>query len=713
VLEVLEALDVLDSLPLGIVVTDQAGGIIISNPWVESVLGWSRHDLRGRPLETLVPERLRGSLREQVRSLLAEGSRGQVGSALGATAVTAEGAEVPVRLVGSRSTSPSGTERLVVSIQEVAQQADRERHSVMLERLLAVVADGSDSVAERCVAIVAEAHGWDVAVLWATDDDQELRCRGFWHASHVDMGELRDEAESARLERGVGLPGRVRERGEPIWLPDLTTEPDGHRGPSPCGIGLESTLAFPLRNRGQVTGVVELSCVERREPDPGLIEWAGSLGDLLGNLLHRGEIDEEHERLQEEQQRLVRSQQFLLQAARILSRAGGYVDTLDRLAQVAVPALADLCLIDVIAENGTLERMAVRHADPALRALARELRHYPPDPSGHHPSLEVIATRRPRSSAHMSEAFMAATTRDIRQLEIMRELRFTSYMCVPLTVADRVLGAVTLVSAGSGRRFGDQDLAIAQELAAHAAAVIDRARNQEVDRETVRCLQDAFLPAELPATEHLEMTAAYLPASDVAVGGDWYDVFPLERGSFIAVGDVAGHGLHSVALMAQLRNALRAFATDDPSPSTVLTRLNRMLCRLEPTETATAIVANWDPRERTLRWAAAGHPPPLRCRPGEFGYLESGHNPLLGADASVEYTYETKLLRPGTTLVMFTDGLIEDRRVPIDHEMDALLDAVRGLPDLSPQAVCDGILDWRLARGPREDDICLVAVRLA
>ncbi|MDQ1395763.1 MAG: hypothetical protein QOG64_1022 [Acidimicrobiaceae bacterium] len=242
----------------------------------------------------------------------------------------------------------------------------------------------------------------------------------------------------------------------------------------------------------------------------------------------------------------------------------------------------------------------------------------------------------------------------------------------------------------------------------------ERVRGSERERAEARLLQDAFLPATLPDTDSLAMAAAYLPASDAAMGGDWFDAFTVETCTFFVIGDVAGHGLRSAAVMAQLRNGARAFADEDPSPATVLTRLNRMLCHLEPEETATAIVAVWDPEARTLLRSNAGHPPALRCRRGEFSFLvPPAGGVMLGVDPDLVYQEEAKLLRPGTTLLFYTDGLIEARGVAVDEGMNELKTFVEGLGDLSPQVLCDEVLQWRLAAGRREDDMCLLAVRLA
>ena len=254
---------------------------------------------------------------------------------------------------------------------------------------------------------------------------------------------------------------------------------------------------------------------------------------------------------------------------------------------------------------------------------------------------------------------------------------------------------------------------VAQAVARAARYQHERDEDWARQEAGARVLQEAFLPSELPRTKHLQVAAAYLPASDAGMGGDWYDVFPVDGGTCIVIGDVAGHGLRCVAVMAQLRNAARAFADEDPTPATIVSRLNRMLCRLEPEETATVIVAVWDPETRTLMRANAGHPPLLRCRIGEFSYvLPTVGDIMLGVDASWRYSQVAKVLRPGTTLVLYTDGLIETRREILDRGMDDLLAFVERSQDLSPGALCNDILAWRLGRGRRDDDLCILAVRL-
>jgi serine phosphatase RsbU (regulator of sigma subunit) len=289
-----------------------------------------------------------------------------------------------------------------------------------------------------------------------------------------------------------------------------------------------------------------------------------------------------------------------------------------------------------------------------------------------------------------------------------------------LSAAGMVLGAAGFAWRTPQRFDADQaqTLDLIAKLAAQALerAVLYQLEHEEVksrERLDAQLLQDAFLPRTLPKTKSLDVAATYLPASDAAMGGDWYDVFPVKGGTCLVIGDVAGHGLQSAAVMGQLRNTVRAYAIEDPSPAAVLTRLNTMMCQLEDGEHASAIVALWDDERRTLLRANAGHPPVLRCRAGEFEYLLPPPNSrLLGVSDGWVYQEETKVLRPGTTMLFYTDGLIEQRGHDIDQSMRELLVFTEGLSDLSPQATCDQVLQWRRARGRLEDDVCLLAARL-
>jgi serine phosphatase RsbU (regulator of sigma subunit) len=291
----------------------------------------------------------------------------------------------------------------------------------------------------------------------------------------------------------------------------------------------------------------------------------------------------------------------------------------------------------------------------------------------------------------------------------------------PLPAANGVILGAAGFAWPLPQAFGPDQLRALDLIANLAAQALERAvlsqHEQEFassrERLDAQLLQDAFLPRELPKTDTLDMAAVYLPASDAAMGGDWYDVFPVDGGTCIVVGDVAGHGLQSAAVMGQLRNTVRAYAVEDASPARVLSRLNRMMCQLEPGQHASAIVAVWNEGSGTLLRSNAGHPPLLRCRTGEFGYLPPPPGGrILGVTPDWVYQEQYKVLRPGTTLLFYTDGLVERRDQDLNQGMNALLSFVAGLDDLAPQAVCDDVLRWRRHVARLEDDVCVLAVRL-
>ena len=313
-------------------------------------------------------------------------------------------------------------------------------------------------------------------------------------------------------------------------------------------------------------------------------------------------------------------QAFLLQAAEIVSQADGYGDTLERLAAAAVPTLADLCLVDTLAWDGRIVRMAARHADPSLQPIVDELESkYAPDPAGAHPSVEVMHTGRVRWSATMSDEFLHRTSRDDRHFSLMKQLGFESYMVVPLVAENRILGSITLVSAGSGRRFGPADLALADDFTSCVAQVVAAAHRNDAARRAAQTLQASLLPDHVPEVPGFEIAVRYLPATlDNDVGGDFYDVI---RGSAdvvtVVIGDVAGHDMQAAAVMGKVRTAVRVLANQATGPRHFMEMLRHGWDNLELERITTLLVATVDARE----WGAPDRlgraPAPVaRRRPG-------------------------------------------------------------------------------------------------
>ena len=262
--------------------------------------------------------------------------------------------------------------------------------------------------------------------------------------------------------------------------------------------------------------------------------------------------------------------------------------------------------------------MACHHRDPTKADLVRELRErYPPDPNGRHPTVDVVAQGRSRWSGVMTDSFLRTTCRDDRHYQIVRTLGFESYMAVPLMANGRVLGTVTLVSAGSGRRFDSEDLDWAEQLAVQVSSVLDQARRHQHEATVSHTLQRSLLPGSLPVVEGVELAARYLPATTYAeVGGDWYDVVADGDRLCLVIGDVEGHDLHAATVMANLRHGLCLLLAEGISPSEALDRLNRFSLRSNLDRMATLLITDIDLSTGTMSVASAGHFPPVVRRFG-------------------------------------------------------------------------------------------------
>ncbi|MGX5183462.1 PP2C family protein-serine/threonine phosphatase [Streptomyces avermitilis] len=285
-------------------------------------------------------------------------------------------------------------------------------------------------------------------------------------------------------------------------------------------------------------------------------------------------------------------------------------------------------------------------------------------------------------------------------------------LCIPLPIRRAPLGVMTLTP--PGERWDSDDAVMLLELARRAGIALDNAQRFEHSRDIAETLQRALL-TDLPTTPGLHLAARYLPATHgLNIGGDWYDAFRQPDGSLITViGDVTGHGLHAAVMMSQLRTALRAYAVDGGSPGQLLTRLHLFLHHLQPDLYATAVIARFRPDEPTVTWAAAGHPPPvLRLPDGRVRTLDAKPGAMLGIPLGQDIGDHTVRMPPGSTLALYTDGLVERRAHGIDPGIGRLataLSALRGRDlDEDLDASADRILDPMLCDSERDDDICLL-----
>ena len=412
-----------------------------------------------------------------------------------------------------------------------------------------------------------------------------------------------------------------------------------------------------------------------------------------------------------QQAQVARTASFLAQAARELSQADSYQGALDKLAELGLYVLGDICLIDVLNEDGSLGRMVARHRDRSRQALVDRLHdEFPPDPAGAHPALEVIRSGQSRWSPVMDDGFMRATTRNEAHLALTRELGFRSYLSVPLRSPSAVLGALTLISTEAA--FGPTDVTLAEALAQQVAAVVEGARRYESAYRTAKTLQDHLLPRSSPVLPGAQTYAQYLAATGGAdIGGDFYDALEVAPGRIgFVIGDVEGHDREAAAMMGQLRSAVRALFDANATLPGLLAALSAGWARMGFSRTATVLLGTLEPSNGRTVLASAGHYPPLVVRDGPAHFLPVPPNLPLGAAPLATIELWSGTLGPGEVLLLYTDGALQERALGVDDAM-ARLATLAGVGPCGPRQVCQRVV---ADLSPfRPDDVAVLALARA
>ncbi|MFJ8016141.1 SpoIIE family protein phosphatase [Streptomyces sp. NPDC096339] len=414
------------------------------------------------------------------------------------------------------------------------------------------------------------------------------------------------------------------------------------------------------------------------------------------------------------------------------SRIGTTLDvsrTAWELAEIAVPRLADYVTVDL--PEAVLRGDESAHPEAELhRAVRHGLRADSPFfPVGKHvelqsgsPHMRALAEGQAVLEAEFDPAagWITANPAHARHARRIMAHGVHSLIVVPLLARGVLLGIASFYRAQDPAPFGDDDARLAQELTARAALCIDNARRYTREHTLALTLQRSLLPRALPEQGAVEVAHRYLPAES-GVGGDWFDVIPLS-GTRVAllVGDVVGHGLHAAATMGRLRTAARNFAELELAPDELLTHLDNLLVRLDREEAddelagstgivgATCLYVIYDPTSRRCTMARAGHLPPALVDPdGTVSFADLPTGPPLGLGGLPFETAEIEL-PPDSTLILYTDGLVEDRHRDIDVALDRLSHALAH-PDRPPEDTCQAVMDAMAPEHPTDDIALLVA----
>jgi GAF domain-containing protein len=585
-----------------------------------------------------------------------------------------------------------------------AQAADENSYPARLRQLAAVTGELAaaatmDSVVDVVVAHVADAVHAVVATLMLRDGDDLVLVGAHGvkpgNEEHWASFRLSDDTpagEAVRTGAPVAIAGAAQiEKRYPMLRDQMPAQ--------------RSIVCLPMSAGPEALGVIGLTFENDWLPEPFEVEFLATFAGTCAQAIRRIRATEEAE---DRATKLA----FLADASVELASSLDYRSTLTRVAELAVPTLADWCAVDIL-QDGAPTTLAVAHVDPAKVAWAWELQErYPPDPDAPTGVPNVVRTGVSELYEEITDEMLVAGARDEEHLRLARELRLRSALMVPLNARGRTLGVITLIRAETTRRYSDADLRMAEDLGRRAAVAIDNALLHSETQDVALQLQRAVLPGRLDDVTGWQIATHYSPGGKAEVGGDFFDAVALGDGRLaVFIGDVMGHGLAAAAAMAHMRAAVRAFLSIDPDPACVVARLDEMFERLELTQLVTLAYAVLDPAAGSLGFVNAGHYPPLLVgREGTPHFAETAPRRPLGAGGD-DRTATVVPVAAGETVLLYTDGVIERRGEIIDVGLRRLRERAATLARRELSVAVDELMA-QLRGDEGDDDVTAVAVRI-
>jgi PAS domain S-box-containing protein len=674
----------------GVITIDHTGRVLEFNPAAERIFDRRVEDAVGQELaELVIPPSLRERHRAALRRIVETGESILLGQRVELTGMRADGSEFPVELAINRigGTDPPMFTGTVRDITERRQTESEREELLRLEQTARLDATEARDQLEAILSGVADAvtaQAPDGRLLFANNAAVELL--GF---------ESREALLSAPLDEIMSRFDTLDEQGRPFPLERL---------PGRRALAGEDGAVEAIRFRVRDTGEERWSAVKStpiRDPAGRVTMAINVIEDITAH--KRAEF----------------AQRLLAESSAVLGSSLDTTELLTRVATLAVPELADWCAVDLVGETG-LERVALAHEDPAMIEKAEQLRErYPPDPHSEQGVPRVLRTGRPELYAEIPEEMVRAAAVDEEHWRLISEFGMRSAMVVPMIAQGRTVGALSFVSGASGRRFDEQDLALAEEIARRCATAIDNARLFSERAYIARTLQQSLLPAELPDIPGIEAAARFRPTGQGnEVGGDFYDLFESgPHGWTVVIGDVCGKGPDAAAVTALARYTLRAAAMRERQPSRSLGLLNEALLRQrDDLRFCTVAYARLETSVDGvgLEFASGGHPLPLLLRAD--GRVEPVGAPgtLLGVVSEPRFEDRTLALATGDALVFYTDGVIEGRGGDGALNEARLADLLAGCAGQGADAIAARLEDAAVAGqdGSPRDDIAVLVLRV-
>jgi serine phosphatase RsbU (regulator of sigma subunit) len=527
---------------------------------------------------------------------------------------------------------------------------------------------------------------------------------------------------SLPLHRGRPLSDAVLD-GTPVWLEDAAQWRARYPEMAPVGTssGYEASACLPLRAEDRRLGGLVFSFLQPRRFDEIEREYLLAVAALCAQALDRA-------RLYVAERAARKSAEVERDRVGFLARLGLLLDAplsvearMQQLADLVVPGVADWCAIH-LTHDDRVEQVAVAHSDPDKVGFVRDLqRRYPPNPGSPGGAMEVARTGVPVFTPEITDEMLGQVATDPTHLELIRSIGLRSFIIVPLAARGLPLGAISLATAESGRRFDAADVSLAEQIGRRAGLALHNARLYQQQRQIADALQSALLPAELPSVPGVQLAARYLAQAEGAdVGGDVYDVFADDTdGSWsVVLADVCGKGPTAAALTALIRHTLRAEAGHGLTPADALRRLNRAILRqadLVEAQFATVVHGKLrvDERGATLTLVSAGHLPPLVLR-GETVEEYTVAGTLLGVFPDPELRETEIRMGPGDIVLLYTDGVTEARSgsgfYGVGRVSARLLEHAADPAERIAEALATDVVDFQ--GGRLRDDVALLVFRV-
>src|SRR5437762_3169013 len=461
-----------------IVTIDEQGKILSISRAAERIFGHGVPEMVGQPVDQIIPDYARYV--DEARR------RGKNSSVLEVAGVQKSGKTVQLEL--SLGEYNKNNKHIYTGIiRDIASRKDTDRRLAAQFAVTRALAESSSlsEATPKLLQYVCEAVGWELGELWVVNSDSNtLHVEGSWHVPTYEVEEFEKAGRKTILFPGIDLVGRVLAGDQPVWVDNVVEDKNFPRAPIAERVGLHGAFAFPIRVGEYVSCVMAFYNREVVQPDDEMLQMFDAMGRQVGDFIKRTRAEEERDKLLI-YERVARSEAetnaeklaFLAEASTVLASSLDYHTNLMIVAKLAVNRLADWCAVDVVDDNNGFLSISLVHRDPARTEWAREFqKKFSTNTAAPHGVAHVMRTGKAKIYTDIPDSMLIALAQDAEHFKILQELGLASAMVVPLVARGRTLGAITLASENPSRRYTENDLNFAQELARRAALGIDNAR---------------------------------------------------------------------------------------------------------------------------------------------------------------------------------------------------------------------------------------------